>query len=446
MLVEERLAALMALTAAELDDVLRARELERRAIEADLALAAAVVEARQQFLDDGHHSMNGYLQAQLNCSRGEALRIRRLAKLVDSHPRVGDALCAGRIGVVQADRLARANAHPRAGRRFGEFAPVLVEHGERLRFDDFALVVDRFTILADPDGAFDDQQFHEDHANATVAAGRDGVHISVTGGSVIQAAEMKAVFDRAVQAEFEEDCATRRELHGDGAASHALPRTAAQRRFAAQYAIHMAYGSMPPGAVAPKPVVNVVFSAAYAASTMAAHGLADTDVFGSSAPVPTTPGDWLQQRCETSTGIAIHPDDALRAMLSGHVRRVVVDSASVIIDRGRKQRLFTGEARDAAQLLAVRCAHPGCAIPAELCDVDHLTPWGELGRTDQANATPLCGGHNRFKHRKHWRTHRDTNGNLHHTRSDNTAVQPAGQPPPGSLETADPPDPRSRSA
>ena len=39
-----------------------------------------------------------------------------------------------------------------------------------------------------------------------------------------------------------------------------------------------------------------------------------------------------------------------------------------------------------------RCSHPGCQIPASLCDVDHMQSWGaDHGRTDQHNADARCG-------------------------------------------------------
>jgi hypothetical protein len=432
MLTVDRFDEVMALSAVDLDELVRSRELERRAIDADLAIAAAVVGHRRQFLDDGHRSVRGYLKAQINCSGAEANRIRRLGQVLDAVPAVGDALGSGRIGGGQADRLARANAHLRAGHRFAEFAPALIEHAEHLGFDDFGAVVERFVILADVDGAFDDRKFHEDEANATVSAGEDGVHVNVTGGTALQAAEIKAVFDRAVDVEFRNDVAARRAMYGDDALSHPLPRTSRQRRFAAEYAIHMAYPSAaaatahrPHGS---RPLVNIIFSAGWAARTMAEHGLLpDVDVFGDAGAVPKTPAEWLDQRCATSTGIAIHPDDAVRAMIAGHIRRVVLDSSSVVINYGRKQRLFTGEARQAAQLMAVNCSHIGCDIPAHFCDVDHLDRWTDSGETVQHNAGPLCGSHNRFKDREKWRSRRATDGRIYQIRPDDTVVMPVGQ-------------------
>ena len=144
------------------------------------------------------------------------------------------------------------------------------------------------------------------------------------------------------------------------------------------------------------------------------------------------------RRCRTSTGTNIHPDTALRALISGRIRRVVVDTAGVVIDMGRTQRLFAGKARDAAQLMVTTCTHRGCDIPATLCDVDHRREWvRERGPTDQANATPMCGPHDRWKHANHIRTRRATNGRTYLIRPDGSTVLPVGarepdwaEPPP----------------
>lgn len=138
------------------------------------------------------------------------------------------------------------------------------------------------------------------------------------------------------------------------------------------------------------------------------------------------PTEWVDRRCETDTGQPVHPLLALRMAVGAHIRRVVVDSDGVVIDQGRKQRLFTGAAREAAKLLVRRCGHPGCNVPVRFADVDHLGEWFEGGRTDQRNSGIRCRSHNRFKHRERWRTRRDAGGRQFSIRPDGTIVLPAG--------------------
>ena len=138
----------------------------------------------------------------------------------------------------------------------------------------------------------------------------------------------------------------------------------------------------------------------------------------------------LDRRCETSTGAKIHPTVALRALLTGHIRRVVIDSRGVVINHGTKQRLFTGPARAAAMLLATTCTHPGCRLPARFCEVDHIDEWANGGTTDQHNAAIQCGAHNRFKHQQRWTTRRDQHGRTYTLKPDGTIILPAGERPP----------------
>jgi hypothetical protein len=171
----------------------------------------------------------------------------------------------------------------------------------------------------------------------------------------------------------------------------------------------------------PQPLVNIVIDPTTSLEVLAKYGLIDlTD----SDPTGVAKVDPASRRCATSTGVAVHPDVALQAMFVGSVRRVMVDAHDVVINMGRTQRLFTGKARQAAQLLAVRCGFRGCDVAAEFCDVDHVTPWVDGGETDQANSLPLCGSHDRRKHRKQLRGRRDRHGRIHLIRPDGSVIKP----------------------
>lgn len=158
-------------------------------------------------------------------------------------------------------------------------------------------------------------------------------------------------------------------------------------------------------------------------SAMARHDLADrpTDL---RAPGPA------KARCHTTSGVPVLPDDAVLASLGGWVRRVVVDSASVVTDMGRRSRLFTGAAAEAAALLATGCENLGCDIPGHWTQIDHIVEWSDDGRTNQDNAALQCGRDNRRKHRLGLRTRRDCDGLLHAQRSDGTWITPVGADPP----------------
>jgi hypothetical protein len=331
---------------------------------------------------------------------------------------------ASRIGAGQVDLLADTHQHRVAGECFAEFAALLVDHAEHLEHREFATVIQHIIATADPDGTFDIQLFHQDRRTASVTEHDGAVNVHASGGDPLRVAEMKAVFDRAVNTEFDDDCEHRRRLHGDGALAHPLPRSADQRRFDAMYQIFIASVTVPANGKRPEPLVNFVIDPTTGLESLVRHGMLELDETEEEA---ATPGDIdpLRRRCATTTGTPVHLDVVVRAMIHGNVRRVIVDTHDVVINLGRTQRLFTGKARDTAQLLAVRCGHRGCDVPSQFCDIDHLDEWAAHGgHTDQTNALPLCGVHDRWKHRQRLRGRRDRHGHIHLITPDGTVIKP----------------------
>jgi len=276
--------------------------------------------------------------------------------------------------------------------------------------------------------------------------------------------EIAAIFAHSCELEDQADSTARRALHGDDADQHPLARTAAQRSYDAFVAImrsaHANHQAGRPTPAATEPLVTIVVDHRTWSQILTNAGLApDTTLAGE--PVDpftgtTTPGDLLgdlvddlagdpdgfaDRRCETSTGQILHPHTVLRAALAGHIRRAVLGADNVPINLGRKARVFTGAARDAAKLLAIHCDHLGCDLDADICQIDHCIEWSDNGRTDQDNGTPKCGCHNRQKHRKRWRTRRDTHGRTHTIRPDGTIILPVGVQPPVFPDTDQPPIP-----
>ena len=183
--------------------------------------------------------------------------------------------------------------------------------------------------------------------------------------------------------------------------------------------------STPPGAQAPEPVVNLVCGLDTVEALLADAGLIP-DHPTTNRPTPATPG---ADRCETTTGIPVTPADVVQAMIHGRIRRVVFDSAGVVIDAGRLRRLFDGAMRDLMRLHSPTCIFPGCNRPATWCQIDHLTDWQHGGTTTAANAGPMCARHNQLKN-SGFTVWRDPNGVFHTYHPDGTEIAPP-PPPPG---------------
>jgi len=393
-------------------------------------MAAVVAEGERRSIHviDHHHSMTGWLRANANYSGAQCTRVRRLARLVDDLPEVGEALHVGRIGTAQADELARARANPRCGDQLVDSIDVLLEQAEQLNFDTARTCLKRWEILADLDGAHADLEATVANRSATVADLDGSLHLRASGGDGLATAEMVAIFNAEVEREFQADVTERTRLHGADAPASLLPRTDAQRRYDALRAIFRKSVTAPANGRIPPPLVNIIVDQRTHEEGLAEHGL---------IPFPDDlPSlDFAERRCETDTGINLLPDDIVRATLQGHVRRVVMNSAGVVIEMGRKQRLFTGAARDAAKLMATSCDHPGCAVGVTFAQVDHVTEWSDDGPTDPDNSSIACGRHNPTKH-THYRVKRTSRGYVIHHRRDGTPMLAVGRRHPDEL----PPD------
>ncbi|KAA0918681.1 HNH endonuclease signature motif containing protein [Dietzia sp. ANT_WB102] len=63
------------------------------------------------------------------------------------------------------------------------------------------------------------------------------------------------------------------------------------------------------------------------------------------------------------------------------------------------------------------CRHPGCSVPAEACDIDHVRPFDHTnptagGLTTEGNLMCLCRQHHRFKTFHGWRYHLNPDATL----------------------------------
>ncbi len=139
---------------------LLALDLQRRRVEADMALLLGQADEAGVFLEDGHASMTAWAQATCNWSPTEARARTRLARLDHQLPTVLPALAAGRIGVAQAFELARLAGNPRARHHLPDSEELLVTQATRLWFADFHCLCRRWESLADENGA------HRDHQRA----------------------------------------------------------------------------------------------------------------------------------------------------------------------------------------------------------------------------------------------------------------------------------------
>ena len=351
----------------------RELELQRRRIEAEIAAVVAVAEARNVYGDDGHRSIKGWMRANANWSGVDVSTIDGWCGC-SNRARRWVMRCWPGTSVGAGFELARARSNPRCGARLVEVVDLLLDNAEHLSFEDFRTVVRRWEHLADEDGTLADAETNHVNRTAGLHEVNGCVDLRASGGRPLDAAEMLGIFERFVEAEFRADVAARTELHGADAPVSLLPRTDAQRRFDALVTIFRTASSMPAGARAPEPVVNIVCDLETFETLLARHRLIP---FPDDLPLTAL----ARSRSETDSGIVVPPEHLLQAALHGQVRRVIVDTDGVVLDMGRRRRLFNGAARVAAKLMASHCGHPGCTIGA-------TTPRSIISMSGNATAAP----------------------------------------------------------
>jgi hypothetical protein len=83
--------------------------------------------------------------------------------------------------------------------------------------------------------------------------------------------------------------------------------------------------------------------------------------------------------------------------------RLVTDPLTgILTDVGRTTYAFPKAMRDAIRLRDVTCRFPGCALPAEFTDTDHIIPYTTSRRTRPDDAACECRSHHRIKTFECW--------------------------------------------
>jgi len=100
----------------------------------------------------------------------------------------------------------------------------------------------------------------------------------------------------------------------------------------------------------------------------------------------------------SSSGLGFSPGELRAAMCNAGIYPVILNGRSLPLDLGRTQRLFTKAQGRAIRAAYRGCAYPGCAMPVERCELDHLDAWEKGGCTDIHSASLCCPVHHVERH------------------------------------------------
>jgi hypothetical protein len=112
----------------------------------------------------------------------------------------------------------------------------------------------------------------------------------------------------------------------------------------------------------------------------------------------------------TDTGEPMSAGEVRRAACNGGIVPAVLGGASLPLDLGRQERLFTEHQRVALATVYDECAAHGCDRPYAWTELHHEDPWHSGGRTDLRRAVPLCGQHHRLVHHRGYHHEVETDG------------------------------------
>lgn len=112
------------------------------------------------------------------------------------------------------------------------------------------------------------------------------------------------------------------------------------------------------------------------------------------------------------TGESLSAGEVRRLGCTSQVLPAVLGGASLPLDLGRSARLFSEAQRTALGTRHLTCAADGCERPFAWCELHHRDPWSRGGKTDLADAEPLCHFHHRRVHDPHYEHTRGTDGTI----------------------------------
>lgn len=417
---------------------------------------------------DGHRTAMVLVRHAANLSKPEARRRAKAVRMLRAMPLVAAGFAVGRIGACQVDRIARTYGNRRVRVALVAADEDVAVLAARLPYPELDAKLTDWERLTDEDGAADRSERNHHNRTASLLAEFDGSWRLRAECGGLQGAEMRDIFDHYIEAEVLADWAAARAERGDDATVDDLPRTDGQRRMDALYRIfcdaagHVA--SQPGGSqvctelvidratfereirrqcgqdLEPDERLATFFTDLIAAThpaddpfapetpdapdaTDESEGSEGADEVEADAVTPA-PDAGRAYRSGTIDGHPLHPSEIVAATVVGHVRRVVMGSNGVVLDMGRRARLFRGARRTAIQLTNTTCTWPGCEVPVTHCQADHIDGWAAptRGPTSPENGRPLCGKHNRLMEHG-FRTVRDQLGRWHLYRPDGTEIR-----------------------
>jgi hypothetical protein len=119
---------------------------------------------------------------------------------------------------------------------------------------------------------------------------------------------------------------------------------------------------------------------------------------------------------QLDTGTMISPGLARKLACEAGVIPVVLGGKSQVLDVGRKRRFHTKAQRIAMAVRDQGCAAQGCERPGSWCHAHHLIPWSEGGGTSVKDGVLLCPRHHTLAHHQDYELTHHPEGKISFTK------------------------------
>lgn len=356
--------------------------------------------------------------------RGRASGELLIADGLAAMPTVKEAVTDGRLGLAQADALARARAQAsdaaRATLDEGGLAD-LVERASASKLSAPELAKAAAAVVAEADSAAAQASFDATWRRRQVTfgkaagGGRSGQWLlDDVGGTLIETA-----LDAVVGTVAADDDRTRSQRHADALVTMAsrvlqvgsdlngaqvrphLALVVEEATWAAARDHQVALDAASGQAVEEARGSGAAFglSGTGRQQTLEDLGGAPRDTHsgaGACPPLLAVPEGVASAELEDGTLVPVR--ELLRVMCDCELTRVVMDAESKPVDVGTTQRTYARELRRAITARDRTCRWPSCQIRAAWCEVHHITWWSRGGTTSIGNGVTMCTYHHHVVH------------------------------------------------
>jgi hypothetical protein len=321
-------------------------------IDATDALAGTVPDDPARWLKCAHRAQGSWARETMGLSR----QLRHM-------PATAEAFESGAVGRHHVRLL--AGARRLNDEAFERDEEMLVGHAQSLSFAHFERAIAYWRQINAPDEVEDEAmkryQGRHLHSSKTLGGCYDlKGRMDPIGGAIhhIELARLEGI-------EFDKDWREAEERLGRKPTLDELARTPGQRRHDAAVEMARRSHALADGTPRPRPLITVVVG----------H------------PV-------IERLCQLADGTVVTPGEILPLFTDCDIERIVF-GPNGRAECGVRQRFFTGATRRAIEIRDLHCTRPGCDVPYERCEADHIRPHGRGGETTQDNGRLACPHDNR---------------------------------------------------